>query len=114
MKPVKKQKKSNARVPFSSPPTKKYPFRTPIPPCSIVRRVKTLTRATQKELGRTFRIGYYSWQDGLDCIWLVNKKGEYEQTVDHDYLAKYFEIVELSKERARYGKNRPPIGSLKI
>ena len=113
MKPIKKRKKGNARVPFSSRPTKKYPFRTPIRPCSIVRRVKARTRATQKELGRTFRIGYYSWQDGLDCIWLINEEGEYEQTIDHDFLARYFEVVEVSKERTLYGKNRPPIGPLK-
>lgn len=72
------------------------------------------TRATQKQVGRVFRIGYYSWQDGLDCIWLVNEKGKYEQAIDHEFLETYFEIVEIAKERSLYGKNRPLIGPLGI
>lgn len=51
-------------------------------------------------IGRRFRIGYYSWQDDLDCIWLVNDEGKYERTVDHDFLNKFFEIKALSKERS--------------
>jgi hypothetical protein len=45
--------------------------------------------------------------DGLDCIWLVNDKGEYEQTLDHEWLARFFEIESVSKERSLYGRNRP-------
>jgi len=45
--------------------------------------------------------------DGLDCIWLVNDKGEYEQTLDHEALARFFEIESISRERSRYGRNRP-------
>ena len=52
-------------------------------------------------------IGYYSKADGLDCIWLVNDEGEYEQTVDHEFLRKYFEIENVSSERSLYGKDRP-------
>jgi hypothetical protein len=44
--------------------------------------------------------------DGLDCIWLVNEEGEYEQTTDHKYLAKYFEIEMVSKEKSLYGRYR--------
>ena len=33
-------------------------------------------RHGESRIGRRFRIGYYSRQDGLDCIWLVNEKGE--------------------------------------
>jgi hypothetical protein len=100
VKPVKKQKRGNVWVPFSSRPTKKYSFPTPIPPRSRVRWIKARARAAQKHVGRVFRVGYYSWQDGLDCIWLVNEEGKYEQTIDHDFLAKYFEIVELSRGAA--------------
>jgi hypothetical protein len=49
----------------------------------------------------------------LDCIWLVNEEGKYEQTIDHDFLAEYFEIDELSRERGLYGKNRVPLGAIK-
>ena len=105
MKLVKRRKIKGAWVPFTLRPRKKYPFRTPIPPCSIVRLKKT---------GRRFRIGYYSWMDGLDCIWLVNEKGKYEQTIDHDFLRKHFEIETLSKERSLYGRNRQQIGPMTL
>jgi len=51
--------------------------------------------------------------DGLDCIWLVNEKGKYEQTIDHDFLQRHFEIETVSKERSLYGKNRPQFGPIK-
>jgi len=43
----------------------------------------------------------------------VNEEGKYEQTIDHDFLAKYFEIVALSRERSLYGKNRVPLAASK-
>jgi hypothetical protein len=79
-----------------------------IPPRSVVE----LTRADgaaarwKANVGRRFRVGYYSRQDGLDCIWLVNDAGEYEQTTDHGALAKYFKIVKRSKEKDFFGANR--------
>ena len=48
--------------------------------------------------GRIFRIGYYNREDGLDCIWLVNEAGEYEQTTDRHALLKHFVILQLSNE----------------
>jgi hypothetical protein len=66
----------------------------------------------QENIGRRFRVGYYSWQDGLDCIWLVNDEGEYEQTVDHEFFNKCFDIKTLSTERSLYGRNRPPLGHI--
>jgi hypothetical protein len=49
-----------------------------IPPCSLFRleRSDSKTSAWKKDVGRVFRIGYYSQQDGLDVIWLVNENGE--------------------------------------
>ena len=47
--------------------------------------------------------------DGLDCIWLVNDAGKYEQTIDHEFLEKNFEIESISKERSMYGRKRPRI-----
>jgi hypothetical protein len=86
---------------------KKYAFRTPVPPHSIVRVKTSPSRSWWKNVGRRFRIGYYSWRDGLDCIWLVNEEGKYEQTIDHDFLQKHFEIETVFKERSLYGQNRP-------
>lgn len=114
MKSIKRRKINGARVPYTLRPRKKYPFRTPIPPCSIVRIKATPRNVLRKEVGRRFRIGYYSWLDGLDCIWLVNDEGKYEQTIDHDFLQKYFDIETLSKEKSLYGRNRPQFQPLKV
>lgn len=51
--------------------------------------------------------------DGLDCIWLVNEKGEDEQTIDHECLNNFFDIQSIAKERSLYGRGRPPFPSLK-
>ena len=67
----------------------------------------------RENIGRRFRIGYYGWKDGLDRIWLVNEEGKYEQTIDHDFLQKYFEIETVSKERSLYGRNRPQFEPMK-
>jgi hypothetical protein len=76
-----------------------------IPPRSRVRLVKAdrHTPTWRKDVGRRFRVGYYSRKDGLDCIWLVNEDGEYEQTTDRQSLLKYFEIERLSSEKNLYG-----------
>ena len=50
------------------------------------------------QVGRIFRIGYYSDQDGTDCIWLVNEMGGYEQTTSREFFLKYFEPLEISDE----------------
>ncbi len=112
MKPVIRRKIGKAWLPFSFRPRKKYPFRTPIPPCSVVQVAKSPSRPWMKNVGRRFRIGYYGWADGLDCIWLVNEKGKYERTIDHEFLNRYFEVESISKERRLYGRNRPQFESL--
>ena len=113
MKSVKRRKINGALVPFTLRPRKKYPFRTPIPPLSIVCVKNSRLRSRRWNVGRRFRVGYYSWIDGLDCIWLVNDDGKYEQTADHEFVSKNFEIESVSKERSLYGRNRPRIGPLK-
>jgi len=107
MKTIKRRKINGELVPFTLKPRKKYPFRTPIPPCSIVKVKNSPSKKWRKNIGRRFRVGYYSWRDGLDCIWLVDEKGNYERTIDHHFLHKYFEIETVSKERSLYGRNRP-------
>jgi hypothetical protein len=64
-------------------------------------------------IGRQFRVGYYSRQGGLDCIWLVNEKGEYEQTTDRDGLLRYFAVEKLTDERDYYGVHKRKLGPLR-
>jgi hypothetical protein len=100
MKTMKKQT-NLARVP------------TPIPSMSVVRLAsypRWRPNGWRKNLGAIFRVGYYSPNDGLDCIWLVNERGEYQETLDHNYLRKYFDILQISLEKNLYGRRRPPIG----
>jgi hypothetical protein len=80
-----------------------------MPPKSVVRlaRCDKNTPAWRKQIGRIFRVGYYSRQDGLDCVWLVNEAGEYEQSTDHDFLFRYFDIIQQSDEKNLYGRRKP-------
>ena len=82
-----------------------------IPPGSLVEliRADSQTPLWKSQIGRTFRVGYYSRRDGPDCVWLVNDAGEYEQTVDRQQFNRYFRIVQRSSERALFGRNRPPL-----
>jgi hypothetical protein len=86
-----------------------------IPPRSRVRLVKAdrNTPGWRTDIGRQFRIGYYNRQDGLDCIWLVNDHGEYEQTTDREALLRHFAIESLADERNYYGTNKRKLGPLK-
>lgn len=83
-----------------------------IPPKTLVRlsRYDDTTSQWRKQIGREFRVGSYSSQDGLDCIWLVNDSGEYEQTVDRKTLLMYFNLLKLSHEPDLFGKRRHPLG----
>ncbi|HVX84020.1 MAG TPA: hypothetical protein VH253_04315 [Phycisphaerae bacterium] len=72
-----------------------------------------LSPAHRREIGREFRAGYYSRNDGLDCIWLVNERGEYEQTVDREYLVKHFPIVKWGRPRGLYGEGERRLPALR-
>jgi hypothetical protein len=80
-----------------------------IPPRSVFRCVRSDKRTPlwKTDVGRVFRIGYYSRQDGLDCLWLVNEKGKYEQTTDRELLLRYFEPVRISRETNLFGDDKP-------
>jgi hypothetical protein len=86
-----------------------------IPPRSRVRLIHAdrTTPSWRNQIGRRFRVGYYSRQDGLNCIWLVNESGEYEQTTDREALMRYFEIERLTDERNYYGIHKRRLGPLK-
>jgi hypothetical protein len=70
-----------------------------IPPRSVVR----LLSPWGNNQGRVFRIGYYSRQDGLNCVWLVNESGDYEQTTDQKSIDEDIEVLKLSEETDLYG-----------
>jgi hypothetical protein len=104
-------RKTKAKLPFTKKPTKHYPFPVPIPPGSVVSVMRVAKSPWIRELGRVFRIGFYSKQDGLDCIWLVDQNGKYEQIIDHEYLHKFFRVESVAKERSLYGRGRPKFGT---
>jgi HEAT repeats len=87
-----------------------------IPPLSRVWLVRadSHTPSWRSEVGRRFRVGYYSRKDGLDCIWLVNEDGKYEQTTDRDSLKKYFEVEHVTTERNFYGVGKRRLGKIRI
>ena len=85
-----------------------------LPPRSVVRLIKATKDAPKwkDQVGREFRIGYYSPRDGTDVIWLVNEQGEYEQTTDRASFEQFFEVVQISRERDLYGEGKKPFGKL--
>lgn len=85
-----------------------------IPPCSVFRLVHSDAETPEwaGDVGRVFRIGYYSRQDGLDVIWLVDDQGKYEQTTDREFLLRYFDPIQISDENDLYGDNKPQLGPL--
>jgi hypothetical protein len=85
-----------------------------IPPRSVFRLAgcDDKTPDWKGDVGRVFRIGYYSRRDGLDVIWLVNEQGKYEQTTDREFLLKYFELLSLSDESDLHGDDKPQFESL--
>ena len=86
-----------------------------IPPRSVVRLARGGGKGSlwNSQIGREFRVGYYRPKDGLDCIWLVNERGEYEQSTNCAALLKHFEIVQLSDETSYFGEDRPPLRALR-
>jgi hypothetical protein len=104
--------RSRATGLFRMNPRQMKPVPRIIPPRSRVRLVHAdhATPRWKRELGRQFRIGYYNRKDGLDCIWLVNEKGEYEQTSDGDSLLRLFNIEKLTDERDYFGVHKRRLG----
>ena len=83
-------------------------------PRTVVRLKKLWPYARQqgKEIGQIYRIGYYCRNCGLDTVWLVDKSGGYSWSADNDFIDRYFEVIEISKERSVFGKGKPKIGPL--
>ena len=87
------------------------PYKSPksiIPPRSTIRLKRRETDwDSDLQIGDIFRVGYYSRQDGPNCVWLVNAAGEYFHTWDQASLLDTFEVVTLSDETDIHGVNRP-------
>jgi hypothetical protein len=85
-----------------------------IPPLSVVKIIKVTRRQPgwKDRMGKVYRVGYYSKQDGLDCVWLVDDDGKYRETVDQEMIGTHFEILKLSDETDLFGNERPIIGPL--
>lgn len=86
--------------------------KTIIPPLSVVQIIKvTKAQPSWKDRnGKVFRVGYYSKQDGFDCVWLVDDSGKYVEAVDQEMIKTHFKILQLSTETDLFGKDRPIIG----
>ncbi len=89
----------------------KYRIPKIIPPLTLVEIIHAddSTPVWKEEIGMQFKIGYYSRQDGLNTIWLVNKNGEYCETTDRNSLLKYFKIINISASKDYVGDSSEPI-----
>jgi hypothetical protein len=82
-----------------------------LPPNSRV-RIRACDEHTPdwaNDIGREFRIGYYNPKDGLATVWLVNDRGEYEQTTDLTTLLRYCTVEHISEEKDLFGRLRPAL-----
>lgn len=107
-------KRGSKRAPVTKPAAERSTSLPPkvIPPKTVVELVLRagMPMLYRKRVGEQFRIGYYSRQDGLDDIWLVNDEGRYIGTTDREMLLRYFKIVRLSRERDYFGVRRRRLG----
>jgi hypothetical protein len=83
----------------------------PISPLSIVKVISDHP-GWKDVFGRTFRVGYYSPQDGLECVWLVDELGKYVRTAEQQDILEDFEILHRSGETDLFGVDRPVIGPI--
>jgi hypothetical protein len=85
-----------------------------VPPLSLVKVIKVTNEEPDwcGYEGRVFRIGYYSRNDGLDCVWLVDDEGQYLEAVDQEMIRTHFEILQRSDESDLFGVDRPVIGPM--
>ncbi len=67
-----------------------------IKPLSVVAAKESLIERFGTE---HYRIGYYGRQDGLNCVRLVNSKGEYEHWLDQRFVLE--RISQSSANRAK-------------
>lgn len=91
------------------------PFRKrPLRPRTVLRLAKLWPHARKqgREVGQIYRVGYCCKDCGSNVIWLVDEAGSYNWTADHQFVARFFEVIELSSEMSLYGRKRPRLGPL--
>jgi len=98
------------RVPIEEPDVSTFP--QVLPPRTVV-RVMPAGRSNpwRSQLGRLYRIGYYSPWDGLLWVRLVDDRGDYVDTALQFDMPRYFRIERLSDERDFFGEHRRRLGS---
>ena len=73
-----------------------------LPPLTMLRLQRSVSLRHLKliadQVGQYFRVGYYTPNDGLETIWIVNEDGDYVGTIARSRLKKYFRVVSISKE----------------
>ena len=76
----------------------------PICPHTRIRLIRAdeSTPMWKDRINQEYTVCYYSKQDGLDVIWIVNENGVYS-TIDHEALGDYFEVLEESNDRDYFG-----------
>ena len=82
-----------------------------VSPCSIVVLDKCPEGGVfwANKVGKYCRIGFYSKQDTVEIIWLVNQQGEYIETASQNDFLKYFSIVEDSQIEDYFGDSHDPL-----
>jgi len=88
---------------------KRFKYGFPIRPLSIIELILPFNHRSKNMLNKKLRVGFYSRQDGLDVIWLVNKFGIYQESIDHAFLMKYFRIISESDIYDYHGAYQPVI-----
>lgn len=68
-----------------------------VSPRSVIRLIKNDGAPLWADkLGKKCRVGYYSKNNGLSVVWIVDQYGKYVETTDAEDLYEWFEVVELS------------------
>jgi hypothetical protein len=87
-----------------------------IPPESVLKLIKADKRTPlwKRKIGLLCRIGFYSEQDGLDVVWIVDESGRYCETINQAMIHEYFEVINLSKQNDLYGEAALPIQAIRF
>jgi hypothetical protein len=82
-------------------------------PGTVLKLLKLWPNARKQghEVGEIWRVGYYTKNDGLETIWLVDRHGSYCWTADREFIADKFSIEYVPRNRSLYGVGKPRIGA---
>jgi hypothetical protein len=76
--------------------------RTYLPPLTLLQLIRAARlqnlRLIPDQVGQFFQIGYYTPNDGLELVWIVDEVGTYLGTIPRALLRKYFRICKISGE----------------